>query len=156
MLAGLCCLFKYSMAELPMLLKTTVCLLLFVSALAWAAHPAAVSSFCAYSSLWGVSGEKWNPAGRLPDFSYAGYHAGEARIPNAPLSGISNEISTPRRRTHGRFRRTAQGNSVDQEGSAVHSSRHLRHREAHRHFERESGTARSGTRQNNPCFPPTL
>src|SRR5205807_444585 len=33
---------------------------------------------------WGASGEKWNPAGRLPDFSYAGYHAGEANIPNAP------------------------------------------------------------------------
>jgi len=66
------------------LLKTTACLLLFVSALAWAARPAAVSSFCAYSSLWGVSGEKWNPAGRLPDFSYAGYQAGEVKIPNAP------------------------------------------------------------------------
>jgi hypothetical protein len=67
-----------------MLLKTSVCLLLLGSALAWAAPPAGVSSFCAYSSLWGVSGEKWNPAGRLPDFSYAGYHAGEIKIPNAP------------------------------------------------------------------------
>lgn len=37
---------------------------------------------CAYSSLWGVAGEKWKPAGRLPDFSYAGYHAGEATIPS--------------------------------------------------------------------------
>src|SRR5215210_8640748 len=36
---------------------------------------------CAHSSLWGVSGERWEPAGRLPDFSYAGYHAGEAEIP---------------------------------------------------------------------------
>jgi len=36
---------------------------------------------CAYSSLWGVNGEKWTPAGRLPDFSYAGYHAGEAAPP---------------------------------------------------------------------------
>jgi len=33
------------------------------------------------SSLWGIAGEKWQPAGRLPDFSYAGYHAGEAQIP---------------------------------------------------------------------------
>jgi Pectate lyase superfamily protein len=40
-----------------------------------------ITSACVYSSLWGVSGEKWNPAGRLPDFSYAGYHAGEASIP---------------------------------------------------------------------------
>lgn len=38
-------------------------------------------SGCAYSSLWGESGERWEPAGRLPDFSYAGYHAGEAEIP---------------------------------------------------------------------------
>jgi len=34
-----------------------------------------------FSSLWGIAGEKWQPAGRLPDFSYAGYHAGEAQIP---------------------------------------------------------------------------
>jgi len=39
---------------------------------------------CTYSSLWGVNGEKWNAAGRLPDFSYAGYHAGEAKIPTPP------------------------------------------------------------------------
>src|SRR4051812_38538364 len=30
------------------------------------------------SSLWGVSGEAWTAAGRLPDFSYAGYRAAEA------------------------------------------------------------------------------
>jgi len=64
-----------------MLLKTFVCLFLFASAFAWAAVE--VPS-CVYSSLWGVSGEKWNPAGRLPDFSYAGYHAGEKTIPNPP------------------------------------------------------------------------
>jgi hypothetical protein len=34
-----------------------------------------------FSSLWGIEGESWKPAGRLPDFSYAGYHAGEAQIP---------------------------------------------------------------------------
>ena len=39
-------------------------------------------SGCAYSSLWGEAGEKWKPAGRLPDFSYSGYHAGEAKIPS--------------------------------------------------------------------------
>jgi hypothetical protein len=37
---------------------------------------------CSYSSLWGVAGEKWQPTGSLPDFSYAGYHAGEAQIPS--------------------------------------------------------------------------
>jgi len=67
-----------------MLLKTTVGLLLFVSALAWATRDADVSTVCAHSSLWGVSGEKWSPEGRLPDFSYAGYHSGEAAIPTAP------------------------------------------------------------------------
>ena len=41
---------------------------------------------CAYSSLWGIAGEKWKPEERLPDFSYAGYHAGEARIPTPPAS----------------------------------------------------------------------
>ena len=36
---------------------------------------------CVYSSLWGKNGERWQPTGRLPDFSYAGYHAGEASLP---------------------------------------------------------------------------
>jgi len=36
---------------------------------------------CAYSSMWGINGEKWTANGRLPDFSYSGYHAGEASIP---------------------------------------------------------------------------
>jgi hypothetical protein len=44
---------------------------------------------CAYSSLWGAAGEAWNPAGRLPDFAYAGYHAGEAKIPAPPASTSS-------------------------------------------------------------------
>jgi hypothetical protein len=44
----------------------------------------ASSTPCAYSSLWGAAGEGWEPAGRLPDFSYAGYHAGEAKIPAPP------------------------------------------------------------------------
>ena len=36
---------------------------------------------CSYSSMWGINGEKWTANGRLPDFSYSGYHAGEASIP---------------------------------------------------------------------------
>ena len=39
----------------------------------------------AYSALWGKAGEKWDPAGRLPDFSYAGYRMGEAAIPTPPV-----------------------------------------------------------------------
>src|SRR6476619_7437695 len=40
------------------------------------------------SDLWGVRGERWNPRSRLPDFSYAGYHSGEAPLPQAPR-GVS-------------------------------------------------------------------
>jgi hypothetical protein len=64
-------------------MKFILCLIAFTS-LTWPACPSEASSSCAYSSLWGVSGEKWDAAGRLPDFSYAGYHAGEANIPNGP------------------------------------------------------------------------
>src|SRR3954470_24028338 len=41
-------------------------------------------SSCVYSPLWGAAGEKWKASGELPDFSYAGYHAGEAKIPALP------------------------------------------------------------------------
>lgn len=34
------------------------------------------------SALWGTNGELWSPRSRLPDFSYAGYHSGEASIPD--------------------------------------------------------------------------
>ena len=34
------------------------------------------------SKLWGENGELWRPGGRLPDFSYAGYRAGEQPIPD--------------------------------------------------------------------------
>jgi hypothetical protein len=33
------------------------------------------------SQLWGEAGELWDPLGRLPDFSYAGYRAGEEEVP---------------------------------------------------------------------------
>lgn len=38
-----------------------------------------------YSRLWGESGEQWDSEGRLPDFSYAGYHHGEKAIPEIPV-----------------------------------------------------------------------
>lgn len=38
------------------------------------------------SELWGRKGEKWDPKGRLPDFSYAGYHQGEKPIPEVPVA----------------------------------------------------------------------
>ena len=34
-----------------------------------------------YSELWGRNGETWSPQGRLPDFSFAGYHCGEDPLP---------------------------------------------------------------------------
>lgn len=40
----------------------------------------------AYSGLWGKAGELWTPAGRLPDFSFAGYHFGEDPLPTVPVA----------------------------------------------------------------------
>ena len=40
------------------------------------------------SDLWGVNGERWSPRSRLPDFSYVGYHSGEAPLPHLPR-GVS-------------------------------------------------------------------
>jgi hypothetical protein len=39
-----------------------------------------------FSRLWGESGELWDPAGRLPDVSYAGYHAGDDPLPEVPVT----------------------------------------------------------------------
>ena len=36
------------------------------------------------SALWGQAGELWDPRGRLPDFSWAGYESGESDIPSWP------------------------------------------------------------------------
>lgn len=40
------------------------------------------------SSLWGKAGESWSPAGRLCDFSYAGYRTG-----TVPLPTITDRVS---------------------------------------------------------------
>src|SRR5580698_6915341 len=48
----------------------------------------AVSVRAATSELWGVNGELWSPQSRLPDFSYAGYHSGEAEPPRV-APGVS-------------------------------------------------------------------
>jgi len=42
----------------------------------------------ATSGLWGTNGELWSATSRLPDFSYAGYHCGEAPLPDA-APGVS-------------------------------------------------------------------
>ncbi len=38
------------------------------------------------SKLWGAEGELWNPASRLPDFSFAGYRSGETPIPTPAVT----------------------------------------------------------------------
>ncbi len=40
----------------------------------------------AVSELWGEAGERWSPYSNLPDFSYAGYQAGESEIPMVPVT----------------------------------------------------------------------
>jgi len=42
----------------------------------------------AFPKLWGKEGEVWNEKSRLPDFSYAGYRAGEKALPE-PEGGSS-------------------------------------------------------------------
>lgn len=37
------------------------------------------------SALWGEEGEAWQPDGRLPDFSYAGYGMSEVPLPEPPV-----------------------------------------------------------------------
>lgn len=49
---------------------------------------AALTSRAETLVLWGADGERWNPQSRLPDFSYAGYHSGEAPLPDVP-PGVS-------------------------------------------------------------------
>jgi len=44
-------------------------------------------AFSEGSALWGASGELWSTESRLPDFSFAGYHAAEAAVPDLPVRG---------------------------------------------------------------------
>ena len=43
--------------------------------------PLAAATASVTSKLWGAAGERWSPAGRLIDYSYAGYHSGDDPIP---------------------------------------------------------------------------
>lgn len=56
----------------------------FVGALVGLVAARGAAEHPAQSALWGERGEKWTAAGRLPDFSRAGYHEGEAAIPEVP------------------------------------------------------------------------
>jgi hypothetical protein len=48
------------------------------------ANPVAAEQM--WSKLWGPDGAGWSPSSRLPDFSFAGYHRGEASIPERPVT----------------------------------------------------------------------
>ena len=56
----------------------------------WKTLCAAALMVCAlgdtHSALWGQHGERWAPDGRLPDFSFAGYHRGEAPLPTSTVT----------------------------------------------------------------------
>src|SRR5688572_13524566 len=56
-----------------------------VAAVASVLGAAAPAAHAGTSALWGRAGERWEPRGRLPDFSYAGYHAGRREIPMVPV-----------------------------------------------------------------------
>ena len=58
-------------------------LLLFALA-GCAADPVVPARAALTSTLWGTSGEAFNPRGRLMDWSYAGYHAGDDPLPDVP------------------------------------------------------------------------
>lgn len=60
------------------------CLLFLLALSACADEPVRSVSQPLVSSLWGESGEAFDPTGRLMDWSYAGYGAGERTIPEVP------------------------------------------------------------------------
>lgn len=45
------------------------------------------------SDLWGSNGEKWNSEGRLPDFSFAGYHRGEKQLPKLTIDSKGTTVT---------------------------------------------------------------
>src|SRR3954467_10499246 len=47
-----------------------------------ATTPLAAATATVTSTLWGKTGERWSPSGRLIDYSYAGYHNGDDPIPS--------------------------------------------------------------------------
>ncbi|MEY4488760.1 MAG: hypothetical protein RIQ79_1268 [Verrucomicrobiota bacterium] len=62
--------------------RSLVASLLLCTAAVFVAPPADATS--TFSELWGRDGEKWTTDGPLPDFSFAGYHAGEISPPSVP------------------------------------------------------------------------
>jgi hypothetical protein len=65
-----------------------------------------------YSELWGREGEIWEPNGRLPNFSNAGYSRGDQSIPSLPVTtnvrdfgakgdGVTDDTAAFRNALHG-------------------------------------------------------
>jgi Pectate lyase superfamily protein len=48
-------------------------------------HGAGQGAASRASALWGTHGELWIPTSRLPDYSYAGYHSGNQKIPEVAV-----------------------------------------------------------------------
>ena len=71
--------------QVPILLYAAMFILPFFFAVSAPAEDLKMDG--SYSALWGKGGELWTAAGRLPDFSFAGYHSGEAPIPNPAVKG---------------------------------------------------------------------
>jgi hypothetical protein len=72
----------YCLRSIKQLMQTKlICALFTLLLLSLSINSQSTTPTCSYSSLWGVNGEKWDPRGRLPDFSYSGYHAGEQQLP---------------------------------------------------------------------------
>ncbi|MFH1499160.1 MAG: glycosyl hydrolase family 28-related protein [Verrucomicrobiota bacterium] len=67
-------------------MNTTRLTFVLFSTLAFSTHAGAAPAPTTLSKLWGRDGELWSAAGRLPDFSYAGYRNGEREIPDYPVT----------------------------------------------------------------------
>jgi hypothetical protein len=57
-----------------------------------AGHSGAQSAAASHSRLWGRGGEAWDPAGRLPDCSFAGYACGERPFPTVAVATSVREF----------------------------------------------------------------
>lgn len=60
----------------------------------------AASAGAQVSELWGRDGERWQPGGRLPDFSHAGYRRGEAAIPDVAVASNIRDFGAVGDGTH--------------------------------------------------------
>lgn len=48
-----------------------------------------------YSKYWGIAGELFNPAGRITDYSFAGYKQGNEALPSPPVTVDYKQFQQP-------------------------------------------------------------